>query len=106
MEWQAQDFFRGLGIFHDCARRAANRPFTSAASPTAALKRHLLPTMDSRLAMLSTPELINELVCKMYEPPLSRLRERLGTLPEPLRVLMLVSDFDKAILQSEVAVGP
>lgn len=53
--------------------------------------------------MLSTPELINELVCKMYEPPLSRLRERLGTLPEPLRVLMLVSDFDTEVLMNGIA---
>jgi Domain of unknown function (DUF4375) len=59
--------------------------------------------MTSHLTSLSTPEIVNELVCKMYEPPLSRLRARIATLPEPLRVLMLVSDFDTEVLVNGIA---
>jgi len=59
--------------------------------------------MHSHLAKLSTPELVNELVSRMYEPHLSRLRAQVTTLPEPLRVLMLVSDFDTEVLMNGIA---
>ena len=59
--------------------------------------------MTSHLTSLPTTELVNELVCKIYKPPLSRLRERIATLPEPLRVLMLVSDFDTEVLMNGIS---
>jgi len=58
--------------------------------------------MNDHLAKLSTPELVNELVSRMYEPSWSQLRARVTTLPEPLRVLMLVSDFDTEVLMNGI----
>ena len=54
--------------------------------------------MDSYLTTMATTELVNELVSRMHGPHLSQLRARVTTLPEPLRVLILIADFDTEVL--------
>jgi hypothetical protein len=54
--------------------------------------------MTDHLASLPIADVVNALVGKMYEPPLSSLRQRMSDLPDPLRVLFLVSDFDTEVL--------
>jgi hypothetical protein len=58
--------------------------------------------MTAHLASLPIADVVNALVGKMYEPPLSRLRERMSDLPDPLRVLFLVSDFDTEVLMNGI----
>ena len=53
--------------------------------------------MTAHLASLPVEDVVNTLVGRMSEPPLSRLRERMSDMPDPLRVLFLVSDFDTEV---------
>jgi hypothetical protein len=57
--------------------------------------------MSSELASLfetRTPdEIVTELSIRIYEPPLSELRDRLADLPAAIRVPMLVLDFDTEV---------
>jgi hypothetical protein len=59
--------------------------------------------MNSNLKELPTPDLVEQLLVGIHEPPFRRLRDRIGTLPEPLRVLMLVGDFDTEVQMNGIA---
>lgn len=48
----------------------------------------------SRLAQLPGDKIAGELACEAFESPLWELRERLEEIPEPLRVFLLIIDFD------------
>ncbi|WP_284620811.1 DMP19 family protein [Aquabacterium humicola] len=54
------------------------------------------------LAGLSIADVVEALVGKMYEPPLAGLREKVNALPDPLKVLILVSDFDTEVLMNGI----
>jgi hypothetical protein len=53
--------------------------------------------LRSELESLPPRELIEALSIQIYEPPLSNARERLLEISEPLRVLILVLDFDTEV---------
>jgi hypothetical protein len=49
------------------------------------------------LASLTPDRMVGELAVLIYEPPLFALRTRLREVPEPLRVFILVIDFDTEV---------
>lgn len=51
-------------------------------------------SLRARLESLSPAKLIEDLSIRIYEPPLSTARDRLCEIAEPLRVPILVLDFD------------
>jgi len=57
-------------------------------------------SLRSELETLSPSKLVETLSIRIYEPPLSTLRDRLREIAEPLRVPMLVLDFDTELNMS------
>ena len=54
-------------------------------------------TLRSELDVLSARELIETVAIRIYEPPLSKARERMLALPSAFRVVLLVLDFDTEV---------
>jgi hypothetical protein len=53
------------------------------------------PPADYR--SMSTDEILDSLAIQIYEPPLSKLREDLRSVPEVLRIPVLIIDFDTEV---------
>ena len=47
-------------------------------------------------------DVIDSLAVKLYEPPLSGLRERIQSLPESVRTLILIIDFDTEVAMNGI----
>ena len=54
-------------------------------------------TLRSELEKLTPRELIETLSTRIYEPPLSKARERIFAVPSALRAIILVLDFDTEV---------
>jgi hypothetical protein len=53
---------------------------------------------------MSTDEILDNLAIQIYEPPLSKLREGLRSVPEVLRIPVLIIDFGGTVRPSALVV--
>jgi len=58
------------------------------------------PPADYR--SMSTDEILDSLAIQIYEPPLSKLREDLRSVPEVFRIPVLIIDFDTEVCMNGI----